>query len=116
MFCHSRQLCLRGVLAAKHITVTEHGTDHVQQNSSTGLAPLLAGYRVSSTHANPLGTKTDAPFEVVWDIMRAWVKDHPVKAMVRDFVSIQTLCECHVSMSQGQWLPQLQNVELRSAS
>ena len=38
---------------------------------------------MSSTHANPLGTKTDAPFEVVWDIMRAWVKDHPVKAMVR---------------------------------
>ena len=44
---------------------------------------LYAGYRVSSTHANPLGTKTDAPFEVIWDIMRAWVKDHPGKPLVR---------------------------------
>ena len=52
---------------------------------------VSTGYRVSSTHANPLGTKTDAPFEVVWDIMRAWVKDHPVKAMVRAcrFLSIK---------------------------
>ena len=43
---------------------------------------------MSSTHANPLGTKTDAPFEVIWDIMRAWVKDHPVKAMVRGLVTL----------------------------
>ncbi len=42
---------------------------------------------MSSTHANPLGTKTDAPFAVIWDIMRAWVKDHPVKAMVRGFAA-----------------------------
>ncbi|GAQ82087.1 tRNA methyltransferase [Klebsormidium nitens] len=38
-----------------------------------------AGYRVSTSHANPLGIKTDAPMEVLWDIMRCWVKDHPVK-------------------------------------
>ena len=37
------------------------------------------GYRVSSTHANPLGTKTDAPPEVLWDIMRCWVAAHPSK-------------------------------------
>ncbi|QDZ20129.1 N2,N2-dimethylguanosine tRNA methyltransferase [Chloropicon primus] len=36
-----------------------------------------AGYRVSSTHDNPTGIKTDAPFEVFWDIMRTWVRDHP---------------------------------------
>ena len=35
-----------------------------------------AGYRVSSTHANPLGVKTDAPPEIVWDVMRAWAKQH----------------------------------------
>ncbi|CAM6128891.1 unnamed protein product [Calypogeia fissa] len=39
-----------------------------------------AGYRISSSHANPLGVKTDAPMEVLWDIMRCWVKTHPVKA------------------------------------
>ena len=38
-----------------------------------------AGYRVSSTHANPLGIKTDAPPAVVWDIIRGWVAMHPVK-------------------------------------
>jgi tRNA (guanine26-N2/guanine27-N2)-dimethyltransferase len=29
---------------------------------------------------NPLGMKTDAPMEVIWDIMRCWVKNHPIKA------------------------------------
>ncbi len=32
---------------------------------------------MSSTHANPLGTKTDAPPGLVWDIMRCWVAEHP---------------------------------------
>lgn len=38
-----------------------------------------AGYRVSGTHANPLGIKTDAPPDVLWDIMRCWVAQHPTK-------------------------------------
>jgi tRNA (guanine26-N2/guanine27-N2)-dimethyltransferase len=42
-------------------------------------ALVNAGYRVSSTHANPLGLKTDAPPGVMWDILRCWVRDHPVK-------------------------------------
>ncbi|EFN59063.1 hypothetical protein CHLNCDRAFT_29505, partial [Chlorella variabilis] len=42
-------------------------------------ALVNAGYRVSGTHANPLGIKTDAPWSVVWDIMRCWVGEHPVK-------------------------------------
>ena len=37
-----------------------------------------AGYRVSSSHDNPTGVKTDAPFPVFWDIMRCWVKEHPL--------------------------------------
>nr|GLL39138.1 probable tRNA (guanine(26)-N(2))-dimethyltransferase 1 [Ipomoea trifida] len=47
-------------------------------------AVINAGYRVSGTHANPLGMKTDAPMEVIWDIMRCWVKNHPVKAQPPD--------------------------------
>lgn len=43
-------------------------------------AIVNAGYRVSSTHACPLGVKTDAPFDVFWDIMRGWIADHPVKS------------------------------------
>eukprot|EP00898_Chlorokybus_atmophyticus_P008128 jgi/Chlat1/8316/Chrsp78S07725 len=42
-------------------------------------AVVNAGYKVSSSHANPLGLKTDAPMSVLWDIMRSWVKQHPVK-------------------------------------
>ena len=34
---------------------------------------------MSGTHANPLGIKTDAPPDVLWDIMRCWVAQHPTK-------------------------------------
>lgn len=42
-------------------------------------ALVNAGYRASGSHANPLGIKTDAPWNVVWDVMRCWIKEHPVK-------------------------------------
>eukprot|EP00262_Sarcandra_glabra_P005380 TRINITY_DN1689_c0_g1_i1.p1 TRINITY_DN1689_c0_g1~~TRINITY_DN1689_c0_g1_i1.p1 ORF type:complete len:595 (-),score=118.04 TRINITY_DN1689_c0_g1_i1:82-1866(-) len=47
-------------------------------------AVLNAGYRISGTHVNPLGMKSDAPMDVIWDIMRCWVKNHPVKAQPPD--------------------------------
>ncbi|GAB4826487.1 hypothetical protein Ancab_033382 [Ancistrocladus abbreviatus] len=64
-------------------------------------AVLNAGYRISGTHVNPLGMKSDAPMNVIWDIMRCWVrasppnrflvqsqpfavKNHPVKAQPLD--------------------------------
>ncbi|CAL9197885.1 unnamed protein product [Musa hybrid cultivar] len=48
-------------------------------------AVLNAGYRISGSHVNPLGLKTDAPMDVVWDIMRCWVvKNHPIKAQQAD--------------------------------
>lgn len=37
-------------------------------------AVLNAGYRISGTHVNPLGMKSDAPMDVIWDIMRCWVR------------------------------------------
>ncbi|KAL1557132.1 methylamine--glutamate N-methyltransferase [Salvia divinorum] len=42
-------------------------------------AVINAGYRISGCHTGPLGMKTDAPMDVIWDIMRCWVKNHPVK-------------------------------------
>lgn len=42
-------------------------------------AVINAGYRVSPAHCNPLAVKTDAPAKVLWDILRCWVKEHPVK-------------------------------------
>ncbi|CAL9119911.1 unnamed protein product [Musa acuminata var. zebrina] len=48
-------------------------------------AVLNAGYRISGSHVNPLGLKTDAPMDVIWDIMRCWVvKNHPIKAQQAD--------------------------------
>lgn len=41
-------------------------------------AILNAGYQVSASHAGKQSIKTDAPSSVMWDIMRAWVKKHPV--------------------------------------
>lgn len=39
-----------------------------------------AGYRSSGCHASPLALKTDAPMDVIWDILRCWVKLYPIKA------------------------------------
>ncbi|PON82089.1 tRNA methyltransferase, Trm [Trema orientale] len=47
-------------------------------------AVINAGYRISGTHVNPLGLKSDAPMDIIWDIMRCWVKNHPVKAQPPD--------------------------------
>nr|CAD1837974.1 unnamed protein product [Ananas comosus var. bracteatus] len=43
-------------------------------------ALIHAGYRVSGSHVDPLALKTDAPMNIIWDIMRCWIKIHPVKA------------------------------------
>ncbi|KAJ8484875.1 hypothetical protein OPV22_017360 [Ensete ventricosum] len=47
-------------------------------------AVINAGYRISGSHVNPLGLKTNAPMDVIWDIMRCWVKNHPIKAQPPD--------------------------------
>ncbi|GMH73023.1 hypothetical protein TL16_g06072 [Triparma laevis f. inornata] len=38
------------------------------------------GYRVSATHKEADAIKTDAPNDVVWDLMRNWVRLNPVAA------------------------------------
>ncbi|KAL4184668.1 hypothetical protein AMTRI_Chr10g2270 [Amborella trichopoda] len=47
-------------------------------------AVINAGYHISGTHTLAIGLKTDAPMNVIWDIMRCWVKLHPVKAQPPD--------------------------------
>ncbi|XP_061941717.1 tRNA (guanine(26)-N(2))-dimethyltransferase isoform X1 [Apis cerana] len=42
-------------------------------------ALLNAGYNVSYSHACKTSIKTDAPNEVIWDIVRAWEKNNPIK-------------------------------------
>ena len=42
-------------------------------------AIMRCGYDVSGSHAAKLAIKTNAPNNVVWDIMRTWVKIYPLK-------------------------------------
>ncbi|XP_043273712.1 probable tRNA (guanine(26)-N(2))-dimethyltransferase [Venturia canescens] len=42
-------------------------------------ALLNAGFKVTYSHANKVSIKTDAPNEVIWDIVRAWEKTHQSK-------------------------------------
>ncbi|XP_012539605.1 probable tRNA (guanine(26)-N(2))-dimethyltransferase [Monomorium pharaonis] len=42
-------------------------------------ALLNAGYKVSYSHASKISIKTDAPNDIIWDIVRTWEKKHPVK-------------------------------------
>ncbi|XP_046746811.1 probable tRNA (guanine(26)-N(2))-dimethyltransferase [Diprion similis] len=42
-------------------------------------ALINAGYKVSISHAHKTSVKTDAPNDVIWDIVRAWEKLHPAK-------------------------------------
>jgi len=39
-----------------------------------------AGYRSSAYHKEPEAIKTDAPPEVVWDVIREWCKSHPPRS------------------------------------
>ena len=61
---------------------THRGFSLAGAASAMPAAPAMcpaAGYRASGTHTIPLGCKTDAPFHILWDILRCWVQDHPVK-------------------------------------
>ena len=40
-------------------------------------ALVNAGYEVSAYHKEPGAVKTNAPNHVVWDVVRAWCKEHP---------------------------------------
>ncbi|CAK1542375.1 unnamed protein product [Leptosia nina] len=42
-------------------------------------AILNAGYQVSFSHASKLSIKTNAPAQLIWDIIRTWEKTHPIK-------------------------------------
>lgn len=42
-------------------------------------ALLNAGYEVSYSHASKVSIKTNGPNDVIWDIVREWEKEHPVK-------------------------------------
>eukprot|EP00002_Diphylleia_rotans_P030036 TRINITY_DN6152_c0_g1_i1.p1 TRINITY_DN6152_c0_g1~~TRINITY_DN6152_c0_g1_i1.p1 ORF type:complete len:483 (-),score=75.56 TRINITY_DN6152_c0_g1_i1:742-2190(-) len=62
-----------------------HGICSVVHCSSPQMAVfrsalMNAGYKVSGSHCQPLALKTNAPNKFIWDMIRTWVKEHPVHA------------------------------------
>ncbi|CAH0475044.1 unnamed protein product [Peronospora belbahrii] len=59
------------------------GMSKVLHCSNPGMSQIQgairhAGYEVSQFHKVPEAIKTTAPNDVIWDIMRCWVKKHPL--------------------------------------
>jgi len=75
-FCSSC-CCCHCVFSVHEMCKKVHCTPPKAENIRSAI--INAGYRVSGSHANPLALKTDAPPQVVWDIIRCWIKLHPVK-------------------------------------
>lgn len=64
-------------LSVSHLSKTLHCTCPPLILVKSAL--LNSNYQVSITHCDPLGIKTTAPLSVLWDIMKEWIKTHPVK-------------------------------------
>ncbi|XP_037958722.1 probable tRNA (guanine(26)-N(2))-dimethyltransferase [Teleopsis dalmanni] len=57
-------------------------------------ALLFAGYRVSFSHAFKNSIKTDAPPKVLWDILRCWQQQNPVKdSHITDGTPVKAILE-----------------------
>lgn len=39
---------------------------------------MNSGFKVSYTHMNKTSIKTNAPAQLIWDIMRTWEELHPI--------------------------------------
>ena len=94
-----------------------HDVDNSASSQVIWSALINAGYRVSQSHTNPLALKTDAPQEFLWDVMRHWVQQHPVKHSDGDTAGSRILakpatCDVDFSYAKGsdppktpRWLP-----------
>eukprot|EP00771_Trimastix_marina_P000642 gnl/Trimastix_PCT/1665.p1 GENE.gnl/Trimastix_PCT/1665~~gnl/Trimastix_PCT/1665.p1 ORF type:complete len:571 (+),score=188.29 gnl/Trimastix_PCT/1665:42-1754(+) len=54
-------------------------------------AIVQRGHRVAPSHISPLAIKTDAPAEVVWDVMRHWARLRPPKTPKPDTAAARIL-------------------------
>lgn len=61
----------------EHLSSVVHCTTPSMVQVRSALIAL--GYQVSGSHASKTAVKTDAPSNVVWDVVRAWVQKNPVK-------------------------------------
>lgn len=74
----SEELDMPFSYSLSHLAQAIHSTNVSLLTFTSAL--LHGNYRVSLTHTAANCIKTDAPPSVLWDIMRCWVKLHPVAA------------------------------------
>jgi tRNA (guanine26-N2/guanine27-N2)-dimethyltransferase len=74
------------------------------------------GYRSTRSHAKPNSIRTDAPWSVVWEIMREWVRQHsPVKeaslkpGTAGAAIMAKSRDNLRKGSSENPWLAQLKN-------
>lgn len=74
------------------------------------------GYRSTRSHAKPNSIRTDAPWSVVWEIMREWVRQHsPVKetslkpGTAGAAIMAKSRDNLRKGNSENPWLSQLKN-------
>ncbi|KAF3401992.1 hypothetical protein F1880_009723 [Penicillium rolfsii] len=74
------------------------------------------GYRSTRSHAKPNSIRTDAPWSVVWEIMREWVRQHsPVKeaslkpGTAGAAIMAKSRDNLRKDSSENPWLSQLKN-------
>uniref|UniRef100_A0A7S0TBB0 tRNA (guanine(26)-N(2))-dimethyltransferase n=1 Tax=Pseudo-nitzschia delicatissima TaxID=44447 RepID=A0A7S0TBB0_9STRA len=62
-----------------------------------------AGYKVSGYHKDPTAVKTDAPGRVVWDIMRAWVEENPLKKKPTEGSAAEKILAIERTLKKVDW-------------
>ncbi len=66
-------------------------------------AIVNAGYKVSGYHKEPSAVKTDAPGHVVWDIMRAWVEENPLKKKPAEGSTAEKILAIERTLKEVDW-------------
>jgi len=62
-----------------------------------------AGYKVSGYHKDPGAIKTDAPGNIVWDIMRAWVEKDPLKKKPTEGSAAEKILAIERTLKDVDW-------------
>ena len=66
-------------------------------------ALVNAGYKVSGYHKDPSAIKTDAPGNIVWDIMRAWVEKNPLKNQPKEGSAAEKILAMERTLKDVDW-------------
>ena len=66
-------------------------------------ALVNAGYKVSGYHKDPNAVKTDAPGHIVWDVMRKWVEENPLKKKPLEGSAAEKILAIEQTLKEIDW-------------